>query len=198
MNWVDWAVLAVVVVSALLGMARGFVREVLGLGAWVGAAAIAFAGFGSLLPLVESRIDDPNFAVPVAFGAIFIVALIILSLLANLLARLVRGSTLASLDHALGAVFGVARGAVLLIAAYIAAGWAVPVERWPPVVAEARALPIIYRGATWVADKVPPAYRPQVAPPPGAHGPSEQALLHATPQGHAMDGHATGGHAIGR
>lgn len=185
MNWVDWAVLAVVVVSALLGMARGFVREVLALGAWVGAAVVAYAGYLSLLPFVQSRIDDPNFAVPIAFGAIFLVALIVLSLLASLVARLVRGSTLAGLDRALGVVFGVARGAVLVMAAYIGAGWAVPAERWPPVVAEARSLPIIYDGATWLAARVPSAYRPQVAPPPGAQGPSQQALR-ATPQGQAI------------
>ena len=183
MNWVDLVVLAVVMVSALLGLMRGFVREALGVGAWVAAALAAVYGFHVAQPIVRNWVGDPNLADPLAFGGVFLIVLIVLSVVAHAIAGVVRGSLLGSLDRSLGAVFGVVRGAVLVIAAYIGVGMVLPVDHWPPVVLGARALPMVYDGAIWVAAQLPPGYRPQVAPPPGRGGPTAEALLRATPQG---------------
>lgn len=166
MNLVDLGVLGVLAVSALLGVARGFVRELLGVGAWIAAAYAALLYGPALVPFAERTIGNPDLADPAAYIAVFLGVLIVLSIAANLIGRAVRFSLLGGLDRVLGAVFGLARGAALVVAAYILVSLLLP-EGWPPILQHARTLPTVYRGAVWAADFVPPRFRPRVAPPPG-------------------------------
>ncbi len=186
MNWVDLVVLAVLVLSGVAGLARGLVREVLGLGAWAVALWVAspWGLYPVVDPLVRARIADPNVADPVAFVVVFVPALIVLWLVAGLLGRIVRRSAVGGLDRSLGLVFGVARGAVVIVAAYILGSVALPMDEWPAPVLQARATPLAYQGALWTAAEMPPRYRPTINPPPG--GPASAAeLLQANPVGRA-------------
>jgi len=182
---VDLAVLGVLGVSALLAFMRGLVREVLGIGAWVGAIAAAFEGLPLTRPIVRNWMTAPEWVDPIAFASVFLISLIVLSLIARVIGRQVRGSALGGLDRTLGLVFGVARGAALVIIAYIIGGWAVPVERWPDPVLEARSLGPAFEGAKWAARQLPENYQPHVNPPPAGRQTSAEALLHALPQGTA-------------
>jgi membrane protein required for colicin V production len=187
MNWVDLVVLGVILLSGLLAFARGLVREALGLGAWVIAAVIAspYGVFPLIQPWARQQFADPALADTLTFVGVFVVVLILLSLLAGGIAAAVRGSVLGGLDRTLGLVFGLARGALLLCVAYILAGLAVAVDQWPVPVLEARSLPIVYRGAVWITEHMPPGFRPAVAPPPGRPT-SAAELLHANPVGRAL------------
>jgi membrane protein required for colicin V production len=188
MNWVDLVVLAVIALSGLLAFMRGIVREVLGVGAWVLAAFAAspWGFFPYVQPWVAQQFADPTVVNVVAFGGVFLLVLIVLWLIAGTISNLVRESALGGLDRTLGLVFGLARGAVLLMAAYIGAGRAVAVDQWPPAVLDARSLPAIYRGAAWIAEQIPPPYRPEVAPPPEGRRTSATSLLRANPAGRAL------------
>lgn len=186
MTWVDLAVLGVLAVSALLAFLRGFVREVLGIGAWIGAAAVAVWGAQYARTPVERWIDSPDWAEPVALLGIFLVALIVLLLVAHLFGRLVRGSPLGGLDRTLGLLFGLGRGAALVIIAYILGGMAVPTDHWPNPVKQALALHPTYQGARWAAEQLPERFRPPVPKPPVGPRASADALLRATPQGRAI------------
>ena len=185
MNWVDLTVIAVLGVSALLAFMRGFVRELLGIGSWIGAAIFARWAF----PLVHDRFrvwtGSAELGDPVALGAMFLLATIILSYVAGMVGRLVRTSHLSSVDRTLGVVFGVLRGGVLIAFAYIAAG-IVGVENWPPAVLEARALPYAYQGAVLAAALLPPEYRPSVQRPPQGRETRAEDLLRANPIGRAL------------
>lgn len=183
MNWVDCVVLAVLALSGLIGFLRGFVREVLGIAAWVAAAIVTMRLYEPAQALARRYIDNPDIANPVAAGVLFIVVLIILSIIAGWIGKLVRTSVLGGLDRSLGVVFGLVRGAALAVAVYIGGGMLVPVDRWPPPVLEARGLPYIYGGAAWVVTQLPPNYRPKVDAPP--QGPETRAamLLQANPAG---------------
>lgn len=192
MNWVDLIVLAVIAVSALLGLARGLVREVLGLAAWLCAGWAAYEIFPRVQPLARHYIANPEFADPVAYIAAFVVFLILFSLLANLVGRLVRFSALGGLDRTLGLVFGIGRGAVLVVAAYILGGLLVPAANWPAKVQEARSLPLLYQGAVWAVAQLPPQYRPTVTAPPEARQATASELLHANPAGRALGPPTTG------
>ncbi len=185
MNWVDLAVLALLALSALLGLMRGLVREVLGLAAWAGAIAAAVDGFSTVRPWVRSMIPATDIADPVAFAVLFLFALVVLSIVARAVGGLVRGSVLGGLDRTLGLVFGLARGSLLVIIAYIGMGLVLPSDHWPLPVRQARALPVAYQGAQWAAAQMPPAYRPKVAAPPAEVPPDEAALLRANPAGRA-------------
>jgi len=188
MNWVDLAVLAMILVSGLLGAMRGFMREVLGVAAWVAAAIIAspYGVFPYVAPWMRQQFADTSVADAVSFGAVFLLALIVLWVLVRAISNAVRGSMLGGLDRTLGLVFGVARGAALLVVAYILAGFLIPMEQWPAPVLEARSLPVLYRGAEWLAVQLPLNYRPHVVPPPPGRSTTAADLLRANPVGRAL------------
>lgn len=187
MNWVDLVVLAVLLLSGLLAFLRGLVREVLGLGAWVIAGLVAspYGVFPFVQPWMRQQFSDQTTADIVAFGGVFLIVLIVLWIVAGTISSLVRGSPLGGLDRTLGLVFGLARGAVIVSVLYVLAGIAIPVEQWPAPVVEARSLPTVHRGAEWLADKVPAAYRPAVAQPPTGRPTTAAALLQSSPTGRA-------------
>ena len=188
MNWVDLVVLGIVALSGLAGLVRGLVREVLSAGAWVLALLVASPRglFPVVAPAVHARIADPNVADGVAFLVVFVPALILLWVVARVASGFVQRSAVGGLDRTLGLVFGLGRGAVLVMAAYILAGLVVPVEQWPPPVLQARLLPLAWQGAAWAVAKLPPWYRPMVSPPPDEEAPRAVDLLHANPVGRAL------------
>jgi len=188
MNWVDLAVLALMLVSGLLGVLRGLVREVLGVVAWVAAAVVAspYGAFPYVAPWMRRQFPDPSVADTVAFGSVFLVALIILWLIVRSVSNAVRGSALGGLDRTLGLVFGIGRGAALLVVAYILLGIGLAIEQWPGPLLEARSLPTIHRGAEWLALQLPPNYRPAVARPPLGRSTTAASLLRANPVGRAL------------
>ena len=188
MNWVDLIVLAVALVSGLVGALRGFVREALGIAAWVAAGYIAspYGLFPYVAPWARKQVTDPGVGDILAFGGVFLVALIVLWIIVGAVSSRVRGSALGGLDRTFGLVFGLARGAVLVAAAYIIGGFVSPPDNWPPPVQQARLLTPVHEGAEWLASQAPPAYRPAVAKPPEGRSTAAADLLHATPAGRAL------------
>ena len=183
MNWVDLAILAVLGISALLALMRGFVHELLGIGAWIGAGFFAAWAFPMVRERFRGWIGSPDLGDPVAFAAMFLLAVIVLSVISGMVGGVVRMSLLSGVDRTLGLVFGLLRGAALVAFAYVAVGMAVPVERWPPVVLEARALPYAYQGAVLAVSLLPADYRPAVHPPPEERETRAEDLMHAAPLG---------------
>ncbi len=169
MNTVDAIILLVVAISAMFGFLRGLVREVLGLGAWIGAAFAAAYFYPQLDAITQRFITNPDIAQPVAFGFAFLLVLIALSLVARALGGAVRRSVLNGLDRVLGLLYGLARGGVFAIAAFILAGLWEPADQWPPEVREARTMPTIYQGAEWIAQRLPENYRPTLQNPEPDH-----------------------------
>jgi membrane protein required for colicin V production len=186
MTWVDLVVLGLVAVSGLLALARGFVREVLGLSAWAGAAAFTYWGLPLARPQFARWISSPEWVVPVTGAALFLGSLLVLMVVSGWIGGVVRGSRLGGLDRTLGLVFGLARGALLVVFAYIAVGMVIPIDQWPGVVQRARALPLAYEGAVWVVAKLPPGARPHVSPPPVERQTTAEELLRAQPLGRAV------------
>lgn len=186
MNWVDLAAACVVVLSGIVGLARGLIREVLGIGAWVAAAAIALYAFPYAEPIARQHIAEPNIAFVSAYAVPFVLSLVVFWLVARSVSGVVRASALGGLDRTLGLVFGFARGAALLAVCYILAGTVQPVPLWPPAVLEARSLPVIFEIAAWTANQVPPDHRPTVAAPPAGRATTAEALLRANPVGSAV------------
>lgn len=186
MTWVDLAVLGFVVISGLLAFVRGFVREVLGIGAWAGAVAAAMVALPTTREYIRDWFSKPDWVDPVSFVVVFLASLIVLMLVAGAIGRLVRRSPLGGVDRTLGLLFGLARGAAVVIVAYILGQMVFPVERWPPVVLNARTLTPTYEAARWVRDQLPEIYRPHaLEPPPAGRAATAEALLRANPQGRA-------------
>jgi len=121
MTWLDYMVIAVLLVSVAWGAWRGLVHEVLSLAGWVMAFLVA-----NLLaaPMSEHFPASmrPEFRVVSAFVLIFVAALVFTTLVSALVTRLVKVSVLQSLDRWLGALFGLLRGLLILVAIGIVAG----------------------------------------------------------------------------
>lgn len=129
MTWLDYAVIAILLVSIAWGAWRGLVHEVLSLAGWI----IAFLAANLLaLPLAEHfpSAMRPELRVVVAWIAIFVGTLIVTTLVTALVTKFVKISVLHSLDRWLGALFGLLRGLVIIVALAMLAGLT-PLPRTP-------------------------------------------------------------------
>lgn len=122
MTWLDYAILGVVLVSIAWGIWRGLVREVISILGWVIAFLAANLFAGPLSLALPEGIQTPELRLAVAFVGIFIGSLVITTLLGLLLSKAIHAVGLESLDRVLGALFGVARGALLVLAVALLAG----------------------------------------------------------------------------
>lgn len=112
----DYAVIAVIVLSALMGWWRGFMYELFSLIGWLAAYIVARTFSAQALPYVPEAVGVENIRSAVAFAALFIVTLIAGALIAWFLARLAKFAGLAGMDGKFGAIFGTLRGGLVVIA----------------------------------------------------------------------------------
>jgi membrane protein required for colicin V production len=128
---VDLILLGLVTLSVIVGLWRGFIKEVFALAVWVFAFMAAFYFSGSLAALLEPHVDVPSARSGLAFAGVFILVLVAGGLLTFLIGKLVEKTGLSGTDRLLGAVFGAARGLLLLLAMILAAGFTpVPLDPW--------------------------------------------------------------------
>jgi len=161
-NVTDLAILAVVLISGLFAFVRGFVHELLSIGAWIGAALVTLIALPMLLPFAR-QIISIQIAADIAAGvALFLIVLIALSIITHWLARRVRESSLGPLDRSLGLVFGLARGALIVCIAWIALLWAMPPRDHPDWITEARARPLVEQGADLLVSMLPEGLMPRL------------------------------------
>lgn len=122
MTLFDYVALAIVGFSVLLGVLRGFVREVIALGSWVVAFVLASAYGSDVASLLAQQIPDERWRVLAAVVALFFVVLVVMNIVAMLVSRLVKSVGLAVEDRLLGSVFGLARGVVVILVLVLGAG----------------------------------------------------------------------------
>ena len=147
MNWLDLAVLGIIVLSAIFAFARGFVREALSIIAWVGAGAVTLYGFNWVYAQVDPMVHNALLSQLIAGLGLFFGSLIVLTILTGIVARMVRATGLSPVDRTLGFIFGLARGAVLVCLAYLLLDIAVPKDDRPSWIREAKVEPYIHEGA---------------------------------------------------
>lgn len=131
MIWVDFAIIGIILISAVISLFRGFIKEALSLASWIIAFWVALKFSDDVAGLLVKYIDTPSFRVAAAFAAIFI-SVVILGAIINFLAwKLVQKSGLTGTDRALGMVFGLARGVVIVVLLVLLAGLTpAPKDKW--------------------------------------------------------------------
>ena len=155
-NLIDILVVLIIVISALLAFGRGAAREVLGIGAWVGAGIATFFAFPHTRPIARDLIPSSMLIADVVAGlAVFVVVLVILTVINQLISGRIQRSRGGALDRTLGFIFGILRGAALVCIAYMLFGSVVERSEWPPWVDEARTLPYIKQGVAALREVVP-------------------------------------------
>lgn len=166
---VDAGVAGIVLISALLAYARGFVREVLSIAGWVIAAVAGFL----LAPTVEPIISELPFisdiiggscqiAIIAAFGIVFVVALVIVSLFSPLISGSVQNSALSPIDSGLGLLFGVARGLLLVAIAFVIYDQAPVSDQTIAMVDNAASRELLDSLNAWLVDRLPTEIPPGI------------------------------------
>jgi membrane protein required for colicin V production len=122
-GWVDIAMLAFLLLSVLVGLARGVVFEVLSLVGWVVAWFCALWLTPVALPYITLGGAGTALNHVIAFACVFLVVLVVWGIAARLVRTLIRATPLSAVDRLLGAGFGVLRGAVVLLLAVLAVGF---------------------------------------------------------------------------
>jgi membrane protein required for colicin V production len=131
MTWFDYAVLAVLALSAVIGISRGFVREVFALAGWIAATLVAMVFAGEASALIPASFGTPLVRTLIAFAVIFLLVLIGAGFTSLVVTKVVRAAGLGLADRTLGGVFGIARGALILLVLVLVAGLtALPRERF--------------------------------------------------------------------
>lgn len=138
MNPLDLLIVAVVLLSVVVGGYRGLVREALSLLIWVAAFVVASLFAGAVAASLAARIEPEGLRYPLAFGGLFVSTLIAGALVSRALGMLVDATGLTGVDRSLGVLFGAARAGVLL------------------VVVAALTLPLFADAAWWQASRLVP------------------------------------------
>lgn len=122
---VDAVVGVVIVLSALLAYSRGIVREAMAILGWIAAAVLGFMFGPQVRPLMteipvlgDFMAGSCELSVIGGFAVVFTIALVLVSFFTPLFSTLVQRSALGGFDQAMGFLFGVARGVLLVAIAF--------------------------------------------------------------------------------
>ncbi|WP_193370819.1 CvpA family protein [Pelagibius marinus] len=154
-NLADLIVIIVLVVSGIFAFVRGFVHEVLAVGSWVGAAFVTLYAYPHVQPWVLGVIAVEFIASLLTGVGLFLVTLVLFSVLTRILSNRIQQSSLGALDRSLGLLFGFARGAVIVVLAWLALDYVVIEDERPGWIQEAKSRPLVERGADMLLTLVP-------------------------------------------
>lgn len=131
MIWVDYAILTIVGVSALISLVRGFVREAISLATLLLAVWVASQFSSHVAELLVGKISVPSVRIGVAFGILFVVTLLAGGLVNYLAGMLVSKTGMSGTDRMLGLLFGILRGAAIVTLLVLVAGLTpLPKDPW--------------------------------------------------------------------
>jgi membrane protein required for colicin V production len=131
MNWADYIILAIILLSALLSVGRGFVREVLSLLGWVAALWVSISFSPALSERLYSVVSVPSMRRVLGFLTLFIATLLLAAGVNYLITKLIIKKGLSSTDRALGILFGMARGIAIVAIMVLMAGLTpLPQDPW--------------------------------------------------------------------
>ncbi|HVF35622.1 MAG TPA: CvpA family protein [Candidatus Saccharimonadia bacterium] len=192
MNPADVAIAVIVAISVVIGLVRGLVVEVLSLAVWIAAVMLAIALGPQVAEWFGGSIELPSARVALGYAIVFFTVLIAGAIVVYLMRKLVKGTGLSGTDRVLGMVFGLARGAIVVVVLVLLVGFT-PLPR-DPWWQESRALPLFQALAHAMARMLPASLSRYVeyglaagrveaaAPKPPVDAPADPAPEPATPK----------------
>lgn len=152
--WVDYTITGLMLISALVGLLRGFIKEAFALATWVVAIWVGTQYSHDVSLLLPPSISLPSARMALGFAAVFAVTLILGSLISVLLSHLVQKTGLSGTDRLVGLGFGIIRGSVLVAILVMLAGLTpLPADPWWK---QSQLIPPFQSLAVWLKDHIPP------------------------------------------
>ena len=155
----DIIVIGIVLVSGLLALARGLIKEVFSIISWGGAVLVTIYAFTPVRPLVKDIVPWPDAEVPATVIILFFGSLIVFSLASSLVSKLIQSVGAGVIDRTLGFVFGLARGALIAIVLFVGVGWYLGPKDQPAWFRNARTVPLAAIGANYLMSLTPEGIR---------------------------------------
>jgi membrane protein required for colicin V production len=155
MTTLDWIIVAVLGLSALLGLWRGLMRELFSVAGWIAGVVIAIKYAATVGELLPRDFAWPAFRTGLAALGIVIACLFIAAALGWLIRKLLAAAKLSGTDRALGALFGLLRGVLIVFAAVFLASRTALAQQ--PAWREAKLLAPFDAGVKWIVPYLPPA-----------------------------------------
>ena len=151
----DVLLLVVMLISGLLAMIRGFMREVLSIAAWGIAAAVTLWAFPRVTPLAQTYFSSDTVAKGVSIAVVFLVTLLVVSIVTVRISDMVLDSKVGALDRSLGFLFGLGRGLIIVVVAFLFFAWLVPDRSQPDWVRGAKSKVVLQSTGQWLMGMLP-------------------------------------------
>ena len=154
-TWLDMILIGVMLISALLAMIRGFMREVLSIAAWVIAAIVTLYSYAKLLPFAKTYFNNDVVSIAVVVGGTFILTLLVVSVITVRFSDMVLDSRVGALDRTMGFLFGLGRGLIIVVVAFLFFAWLVPERSQPEWVRSAKSRVVLQGTGDWLISMLP-------------------------------------------
>ncbi len=151
----DIALLVVMLISGLLAMIRGFMREILSIGAWGIAALVTLWSYSRVLPIAKGYFNSDMVAAGVTVGSVFLLTLLIVSIITVRISDMILDSRVGALDRTLGFLFGLGRGLIIVVVAFLFFAWLVPDRSQPEWVKSAKSKVVLQSTGQWLMSMLP-------------------------------------------
>ena len=151
----DILLLVVMLISGLLAMIRGFMREILSIGAWGVAALATLYAYTKVLPVAKGYFSSDMVATAVTIGGVFLLTLLVVSIITVRISDMVLDSRVGALDRTLGFLFGLGRGLVIVVVAFLFFAWLVPERSQPTWVSGAKSKVVLQSTGQWLMSMLP-------------------------------------------
>ena len=115
MPWIDIVIIAFFVISILIGIYRGFVKETLSVASWALAAFVAFRFGEQASVYIKPYITQEPLDLAIAYVAVFLVSLIVFSVISHIISQIFASSGMTGIDRSIGSIFGVLRAAAIIV-----------------------------------------------------------------------------------
>src|SRR6187402_2350782 len=151
----DIILLVVMLISGLLAMIRGFMREILSIAAWAAAAVATLYLYARLLPYAKQYFNNDIVAAAAVIGGVFLGTLLIVSIITVRISDMILDSRIGALDRTLGFLFGLGRGLVIVVVAFVFFAWLVPAGKQPEGVRNAKSRVVLENTGEWLQALLP-------------------------------------------
>src|SRR6187455_3059894 len=149
-TFLDLILLVVMLISAMLAMIRGFMREILSI-----AAIATVYSYAKLLPLAKQYFNNDAVAAAAVIGGVFLGTLLVVSVITIRISDAILDSRVGALDRTLGFLFGLGRGLIIVVVAFLFFAWLVPAPKQPDGVKNAKSLEVLNKTGEWLQALLP-------------------------------------------